>query len=119
MCRSWVIPPAAAGWDGLLFGLTHARGGKLDGFDDLGVASAAAEVAGEGVLDLVAAGIGGVSEKGSAGDEEAGCAVATLRRAALGERQLERVEDVVAGEALDGGDGGVLSFDGEQQAGKD
>src|SRR5690242_1010753 len=113
-----MVPPTMAGWDGLL-GLAHARGGKLDSFDDLGVAGAAAEVAGESVLDLVAGGGGGVRQEGGAGDEEAGRAVAALRRATLGEGQLERVQGVVASKALDSGDGGILGFDGEQQAGED
>src|SRR5690348_16157703 len=108
------------GWDGVLglVGLTHTRDGKIDGFGNLGVAGAAAEVAGEGGLDLIAGGGGGVCEEGSARDEEARRAIATLRRAALGEGELERVEGVVAGKALDSGDGGVLRLDGEQQAGE-
>src|SRR5882672_9414009 len=58
---------------------SHALGGQLDRFVDLDVAGAAAEVAGEGVLDFVASRLGVRSEQGFGGEEKRGRAVAALR----------------------------------------
>src|SRR6266850_4853774 len=76
---SWLgLPPA------------HARRGELDGLVDLDVAGAAAEVAGERVLDFVTRRLGIAREQGFGGEQKGGGAVAALCGAQVGERFLER-----------------------------
>src|SRR6266540_1929360 len=70
----------------------HALGGQLDGFVDLDVARAAAEVAGEGLFDFVARRLGVRSEQGFGGEEEGGGAVAALRGTQVGEGLLQWME---------------------------
>src|SRR5256885_17100977 len=75
---------------------------QLDGFVDLDVTGAAAEVARERLLDRVARRTRACREERLCGKEERRCAVAALRRAELGERLLERMEPAALGHAFDG-----------------
>ena len=88
------------------------------GLDDLLVAGAAAEVAGEPLLDL---GARRVRDRRRAapcgGDQLARDAEAALRGARVEERLLERVELAAGGEALDGRDHArAVRLDREHQA---
>src|SRR6267378_7385281 len=69
----------------------HARRRQLHRLIDLDVAGAAAKVAGERVLDLVARGIGIGLEECFSGEQERGGAIAALRGAEIGEGFLEGV----------------------------
>src|SRR5439155_21537358 len=66
----------------------QAGRGQLHGLVDLDVAGTAAEVAGQGLLDLLPPGLRVLGEERLGGEQEGGCAVAALRRAELGERLL-------------------------------
>src|SRR5712664_2121861 len=68
----------------------HPRRGELDRLIDLDVAGAAAEVAGERVLDLVPRRLRIVAQQRLGSEEERGRAVAALRGAQVGERLLQR-----------------------------
>src|SRR2546421_9677912 len=78
----------------------HAKSRQLDGIEDLRVARAAAEVAGERLADPLARRRGIVGEQRLRGEEDAGRAVAALRGAELGERLLQRVQAGALGPAL-------------------
>src|SRR5215217_350009 len=83
------------------------------------VPRAAAEVAGQGLPDLRVGGGGVAGEEVVGGDDQAGGAEAALDGAGFDERLLYRVEGVVGGQALDGGDLGALGLAGQDQAGAD
>src|SRR5687767_11411115 len=70
----------------------HPRGGQLDGFVDLQIAGAAAEVPAQRLYDLGAGRRGSLLEERLAGEQESGSAVSALGRAELRERLLQRVE---------------------------
>src|SRR2546426_4514567 len=76
-----------ASWFG--FFPTHAGRGQLYRFIDLDIAGAAAQVAGERVLDLGARRVWIGCEQRLGGEEESGRAVAALRGAQVGERLLK------------------------------
>ena len=117
----------------------HARGSfrcGADGGDDVGVGSAAADVAAHALADLVVGefGVGGVAglegdgaegvvlvlfEEGDGGADLAGGAVAALEAVVFEEGGLDGVEGVAVGEAFDGGDLGSVGGDGEGEAGVD
>ncbi len=73
----------------------------LDRLDDLRVAGAPAQVASDRLPDLVLGRLGVVGEERLGGHDHARRAVAALRREAVGERLLDRVERAVAGQPLD------------------
>src|SRR2546425_10979396 len=87
-------------WLGLL--PPHASRGQFHGLVDLHVARAAAQVARQRLLDLVARRLGVLGEQRFGGEQERGGAVAALRRAQLGERVLERMELPAHRHPLDG-----------------
>src|SRR5437899_1677946 len=91
----------------------------LDRFIDSGVASAAAEVAADRRSDLGARRPCGRIQKRLGCHEHPGRAVAALRRAFFGERDLEGMERVRTGEAFDRRDFGVAHQSGKRQARKD
>src|SRR5262245_58788199 len=62
-----------------------AKGRQLYGVEDLGVAGAAAEVAGQGFLDLLPRGTRYLLQQGLGSQQDPRCAVAALRGAQLGE----------------------------------
>src|SRR6202790_325270 len=101
----------------LLFG--DFEHGGFDGFEDLKIAGAAAEVAGEGFADLVAGGICVLFGQGFWGDQDCGGAVAALGCAQVGEGVLQRMEVAVFAEAFHGEDALVVAFECEEQAGED
>src|SRR5213593_5219191 len=80
----------------------HPSGRQLDGFVDLDVAGAAAEVAGQCLLDVVSCGtrVGGEQRFGS--EEERRGTVAALCGAQLGERLLEGMERPARRHPFDG-----------------
>src|SRR5436190_5986432 len=96
----------------------QARRGQLHGLVDLEVAGAAAEVAGERLLDRSARGAGLDGEQCLGREQERGGAVAALRRAQLGERVLERVQLAARRHAFDGRDAMSGTGKAEQQAGE-
>ncbi len=93
----------------------------LDGSDDVGVGSAAADVAVHGVLDVVVGGADVFFENGHGGHDLAGGAVAALVAVVLDEGGLHGVEVAGLADAFDGGDlvGGGRVHEGEGHAGVD
>src|SRR6266540_4406304 len=89
------------------------------GVHDLQVTPAAAEVAGQVVLDLVGGRRRVLLKQGFGGQDEAGGAVRTLERGVVDEGLLDRVKAAVLGERLDGHDRLVGNQHAEQQAGAD
>src|SRR4029077_8840932 len=77
-------------------------GRVLDGFDDVDIAGAAAEIAGDRLADLRLARIGVLLQEGVAGQHHAGRAVAALEAMLLPEAFLDRMELAVLGEPFDG-----------------
>ena len=71
--------------DGLSY---FARGSALDGLENLNVAGAPAQISGKGLFDLSSRGKGVFVEERLRRQKNPGCAVATLRRPHLGERDL-------------------------------
>src|SRR3989454_1427843 len=96
----------------------HAGGGQLHRLVDLEVTGAAAEVAGQRLLDRVAGGARVGHEQGVGGEEEGRRAVTALRGAELGERILERVQPAVRREPFDGGDAPPGAGEAEDEAGE-
>src|SRR5512145_127643 len=94
----------------------HAERGQLDGVEDLRVARAAAEVAGERLPHLVARGRRALVQQRLRGEEDARRAVAALGRAELGERLLEGVELATVRHALDRLDVATLALDWQREA---
>src|SRR5581483_1305498 len=90
--------------------------GGLDGREDLHVAGAAADVAGEGGLDVGARRARFVLEQRMRGDEEARRAEAALRAVLLVEGGLDGREARGRAEALHGRDGGALHVRERQEA---
>src|SRR2546426_11586201 len=68
------------------------------------MAGAAAEVAGQGLTDPLAAGLRLPLQQGTGHEQDAGSAVAALRGSQLGEGLLQRVQPRRAAQALDGRD---------------
>ncbi len=99
-------------------GLVAEVEGAVDGFDDLLISGAAAEVSGDGVADFVLGHVGAVVVDGFEGHEESGGAEAALESVAGREGFLEGVEgSVFVGEAFDGLDDGAFGLDGEGHTG--
>src|SRR5947208_6819890 len=79
----------------------QAGGRQLDGFVDLDVTGAAAEVARERLFDLVARRTRARREERLGGEKECRCAIAALGRAQLGECLLEGMERAALRHPLD------------------
>ncbi len=92
--------------------------GGFYGFEDLEVAGAAAEIAGESFADLIACGMRILVEQGFCGDKDGGRAVTALRGAEIGEGLLQGMQLAVGAEAFYGQDFFSLAFEGEEQAGE-
>src|SRR5215813_10805398 len=96
------------------------RGGRLgglaDGGDHLRIARAPTEIARNAVANLLLARLRILGEEGGGGHEDAGDAEAALGHAVADEGVLQRVEDAVRAEALDGGDGTAAGLHGEHEA---
>src|SRR2546422_7736014 len=105
-----------ASWFGLF--PTHAGRGQLYSFIDLDIAGAAAEVAGERVLDVVAGRVRIGFEERLGGQEESGRAVAALRGAQVGERLLKRVKLSTLRHSFDCAHGVTGAREAEHQAGQ-
>src|SRR2546422_6045977 len=86
--------------------------------EDLRVAGAAAEVAGQRLLDLVARRGRRLVEQRLRGEQDAGRAVTTLGRPELGERLLQWMELAALGHALDRRDLSPLDCDWQREAGQ-
>src|ERR671915_2629979 len=97
--------------------LPHLPGGPLDRLDDPQVAGAAAEVAGEGLAQLLVAGIRMLPQERLHRHQEARSAEPALERVRLMESALERVEAIVAREALDRPERAAARLDRQHQAG--
>src|SRR5881397_3719450 len=97
----------------------QASGCQLDGFVDLDVTGAAAEVARECLFDLVTRRPRARREERLGGEEERRCAIAALCRAQLGERFLERMEHPTLRHALDRLDPVAGAGEAEHQTGED
>src|ERR687887_1653298 len=90
----------------------------LDGGQDVLVAGAAAQDAGELLLELLALELQSPLSERDRGQDEGGCAVAALKPMRLLERALGGVE-LLAVERLDGRDLGPVGLGGEHDAGLD
>ena len=97
--------------------MTRRRG--TDRGDDVLVAGAAAEVALDGVADLVIGGIRGPPQEVGSGHDHPRGAEPALEAVVLPERGLERMEPIGRGHALDRRDRGAVRLDGEHRAGLD
>src|SRR5262245_13230863 len=98
----------------------HARGAVLNGFDDVVIARAAADialklVAHSGFVELLALAI----YKIDGGHDHARRAEATLQTMVLAERFLHRMKRAVLGQALDGDDVRAFTSDRQRRAGFD
>jgi hypothetical protein len=102
-----------------LLGGPHPRGGADHGLGDELVAGAAAQVAGDGLADLVRRRVGVLREDLAGPHQHAGGAVAALQALLLRELVLEGMQPTALGEALDGVDGGAVRLDGQGDAGAD
>ena len=71
-------------------GAAHALGGERDGFDDLRVAGAAADIAGDRVDDLLARRLRIVGEQRMRGEDHGRRAIAALHAVRFAERVLDR-----------------------------
>src|SRR5262249_12515934 len=99
--------------------LTTLLGGVKDGADDLVVAGAAAQVAGQPVPYLFLARLGVLLQQCLGGDDEAWRANATLQSRVLEELLLERVQPLRRRDALDRGHRFALYLGAEDEAGVD
>src|SRR6185295_2367579 len=97
----------------------HPPGRLLAGLERAGLRAAAADVAVQRLLDLVAGGVGILLEAGDARDDEARRAEPAHQAVALDELLLQRVELAVRAQALDRADLLPLRLDGERRAGVD
>src|SRR5215831_13343877 len=95
-------------------------GGRIEhGADDLVVAGAAAEIAGEPVARLGLGRAGIAVEQRLGGDQQARRAEAALQRRMLEEFALQRMQAVAVRHALDGLDAMAFGLDRQHQAGAD
>jgi hypothetical protein len=97
--------------------LIALRRRPFDRLEDLVVAGAPAEIAGERFGDLIPRRLRVLVEQVLCGQEESGRAVTALRSAQIGERVLERMEvSVAAGHPFDRGDLASVARRGDDEA---
>src|SRR5262245_38964708 len=96
--------------------LAHLLSRVLICLDDIDVARAAAQVAGDRVTNFVVAWLAVLFQKREAGHQHAGGAVAALQAVFLKEAVLEWMQFAVLLETFDRGDGTSISLDGEDRA---
>jgi hypothetical protein len=101
----------------LLRSWVHFRGCGFNGFNDVLVARAAAEIALESVPDIVPRGVGIAPEQLIGCDNHAGRAEAALQAVFLPKALLQRVQIAIGPQAFNGGDFCTVSLDGKQGAG--
>src|SRR3990170_8349197 len=94
----------------------HRRCGGADGGNDVLVPGAPAEVALDGVPDLVIGRIGVALEQVDRGHDHARRAEPALEAVLLPECVLHRMELIAGGDAFDGPDAGAIRLDGEHRA---
>ena len=94
-------------------------GGVLHRPNDLVVARAAAQVAGEPIANGALVGVRVAVQQGLGSDDEAGGANAALQRRMLEKLLLNRVQAVALGDAFNGGDLGPFRLRSQHQAGAD
>jgi hypothetical protein len=98
----------------LLSNLDH---GGFHGFKNLQISGAAAEDAGKRGANLIARCMGMLVEQGFRGDENRGCAIATLSSAEIGKGVLEGMKHSFQAKAFDSQNSSGVAFDAENQAG--
>src|SRR5919197_3137750 len=96
--------------------LSHDRRGLADRGDDVVVPGAAADVAFDGVPDLVIGGVGRVVEEVCRGHDHPRGTEPALQAVLVPERLLERMEGPVGRHALDGGDAVAVGLDRQDRA---
>src|ERR1051325_334741 len=94
----------------------HPLGGELDRFVNLEVAGAAAEVSGQGFLDVVSARLRIGCEERLGGGQKCRRTVAALRGAEIGERLLERMELAALRHAFDGPHASAVAGESQHEA---
>jgi hypothetical protein len=110
--------PAGLGWGWGL--IQHSVRSQADRGDDVLVAGASAEVAGQGTPDQLAGRIRLVAEKGFHGHQNPGRAKATLESMALVKRLLQRMQRVFSRRhTFDGRYAMAVGLDCEEQTGSD
>src|SRR6185503_11821895 len=97
-------------------GSSHLGGGVHHRANDLVVAGAAAQVAGQPVAQLGLARVGVLLQQRLGGHQEARRADAALQRRVLDELALQRMQLVALGHALDGGDRPAVRLHAQHQA---
>ena len=98
---------------------SRVLGRPLDRAHDGGVAGAAADLAGDGLADRLLAGVGVAVEQRPGGHHHPGRAEAALQAVAAHEALLDRVEDAVLLEVLDGAHLVAAGHRGQHRAGLD
>src|SRR5262245_49607613 len=96
--------------------LAHFLRGVLISLDDIDVAGAAAQVAGDRVTDFVVAGVVVLLQERVAGHQHSRRAVAALKAVFLKETVLKRMKFAVLFETFDGGNRTPVSLHGEDGA---
>src|SRR6266850_3208613 len=96
--------------------VAHPPGRQLHRLEDLDVAGAAAQIAGQSLADLLARRLGPRVEERLRGAQDPRSAVAALRGAELRERQLQRMGARTDREPLDREDRTILALEAEDQA---
>src|SRR5919206_3442860 len=90
---------------------------RADGLNDVLIAGAAAEIAGQPLADLLVGGERIFPQQIDTGHQHAGRAEAALQGMELAERLLERRQLLARAQALDGLDGGAVRLHREGQTG--
>src|ERR671922_747442 len=81
---------------------SHLRCGPFDGFDDIDVTGAAAQVAFEGVFDLFVGRVRIGFQEMHCGHDDARCTVAALQTVFLAKSFLHRMKSIAVCQSLDG-----------------
>lgn len=92
-------------------------GGLLDGGDDSGMSTAAADISLQGLHDIRFAGIGIFLEERDAANDHSGSAIGALERALIEKSLLHGMKLAILFEAFDGEDGFSVSIANRQLAG--
>jgi hypothetical protein len=97
---------------------SNLENGGFDGFKDLQVAGAAAQIARKRFANLVPSGLRVLIEQSLRGNQDCRSAVAALCGSEIRERLLQGMERTVRAQAFHGQDSFVIALNGEEQAGK-